>query len=66
MFANLRLFRKSPFYYILKKLYANDSDRDLDKSQRNVFANFLYEYRDIFSEKVVARNCDIVTHSLLI
>lgn len=48
---------------ILKELYENDSE-NLNKPQRDVFANLLYEYKDIFFEKVVAGNCDIVTHAI--
>lgn len=46
---------------ILKELYAKDSV-DLDKSQRDIFASLLNEYEDVFSEKIVAGNCDILTH----
>lgn len=48
---------------ILMELYENDSV-NLNKSQKDIFANLLNEYEDIFSEKIVAGNCDIVTHAI--
>lgn len=54
-------FEKVPS--ILKELYAKDSVV-LNKSQRDVFANLLCEYRDIFFERIVTGNCDILTHTI--
>lgn len=36
----------------------------LNKTQKDVFADFLMEFRDVFSENIVAGNCDIVRHAI--
>lgn len=45
----------------LKKLFEENS-RELDSNQKNVFAEFLNEFQDIFSEDIVAGNCNVVEH----
>lgn len=47
----------------LSELY-EESSGNLDEVQRNVFVNFLNEYKNIFSENVVAGNCGIVSHKI--
>jgi len=32
----------------------------LDESQKEIFANFLQEFCDVFSENIVVGNCDVV------
>lgn len=54
-------FRKAPV--ILKKLFESDS-KNLDNTQRERFANFLDEFQDVFFEKILAGNCDVVEHSI--
>jgi len=36
----------------------------MNVSQRNIFANLLEEFRDVFSERIVAGNCDIMQHEI--
>jgi len=35
---------------------------NLDKTHKNIFADFLCEFEDVFSEDIVAGNCDVVEH----
>jgi len=36
----------------------------VDEEQREQFAKFLNEFQDVFSEKIMARNCKTVEHSI--
>jgi len=53
----LRIFDKVAF---LKELFIKNSS-NLNKTQK-VSANFLCEFHNIFSESIVAENCDVVEH----
>ncbi|KAL6262021.1 hypothetical protein P5V15_007111 [Pogonomyrmex californicus] len=45
----------------LKELFAQNSS-SLNEVQKETFINFLNEFQDIFSENVVAGNCELVEH----
>ena len=45
----------------LKELF-NENSRNLDSSEKEIFADFLREFRDVFSEDIVAGNCNVVEH----
>jgi len=36
----------------------------MDVSQSSIFADLLEEFQDIFSEQIVAGNCDIMQHEI--
>jgi len=36
----------------------------MDVSQRGIFADLLKEFQDVFSEQIVAGNCDIMQHEI--
>lgn len=40
------------------------NSENLDVSQKESFVNFLQKYEDVFSENIVAGNCDIVFHEI--
>ena len=44
---------------ILKNLYEK-SCTNLGEIQKSIFADFLCRFRDVFSQEIVAGNCDIV------
>lgn len=46
---------------VLKELYENNSG-NLNKAEKEVFVDFLDEYCDVFSENIVAGNCNKVEH----
>jgi len=46
---------------ILKELFESDSV-NLEITQRKIFADFLNNFRDVFSENIGVGNCDIVEH----
>jgi len=46
---------------ILKELFV-DNSANLDGIRKNTFADFLCEFQDVFSENIVAGNCNIVEH----
>ncbi|KAL6268019.1 hypothetical protein P5V15_001099 [Pogonomyrmex californicus] len=48
---------------ILKELFAKNSS-NLNDNQKETFADFLIEFQDIFSESIVAKNCDLVEHKI--
>lgn len=47
----------------LKKFYERNSN-ELDDSQKNVFVKFFKEFQNVFSEKIVAGNCDVIQHKI--
>lgn len=47
----------------LKEL-SEESSKNLNFSQKAVFASFLSEFQDVFSEDVVAGNCGLVEHEI--
>ena len=49
------------FSPLLEELLSKNS-KNLSDNQQNVFVEFIREYRDVFSEKIVAGNCDVVRH----
>jgi len=46
---------------ILEKFFI-DNSLNLDETRKNIFADFLCEFEDVFSEDIVAGNCDVVEH----
>lgn len=48
---------------ILKELFKENA-KNLDSSQKRIFADFLSEFQDIFSENIVAGNCEMVEHEI--
>jgi len=49
----------------LKELFERKT-QNLNKEQKERFANFLTEFRDVFSEKITAGNCKVVEHNIKI
>jgi len=47
----------------LKSFYG-ENFFNLNSSQRDIFANFLIEFQDIFSQDLIAGNCGILEHSI--
>ena len=47
----------------LRRIF-EESSRGLEFSQKQMFLNFLNEYSHVFSEKVVAGNCNILSHCI--
>lgn len=47
----------------LKKFYKRNSV-DLNETQKNIFAKFLGEFQDVFSEQIVTENCDVLHHEI--
>jgi len=45
----------------LKKLFEKKT-QDLNKEQKEQLAKFLTEFRDVFSEEIIARNCKAVEY----
>jgi len=45
----------------LKELFETNSG-NLNKTQKNIFANFLREFSDSFSKEIIAGTCDILEH----
>lgn len=48
---------------MLKELFM-ESCGNLDKLQKFNFSNFLQEFENVFSETIVAGNCDVVEHKI--
>ena len=48
---------------VLRELIEKNSENLVD-SQKEVFAGLLNEFQDIFSEEIIAGNCDIICHSI--
>jgi len=46
-----------------RELFERDS-QEMGVSQKSIFADLLEEFQDIFSEQIVAGNCDIVQHEI--
>jgi len=51
---------------ILKNLYNRSCiiETNLDVTQKDIFADFLCQFRDVFSQEIVAGNCDVVYHGI--
>jgi len=49
----------------LKEFFEKET-QDLNEEQKERFANFLTEFRDVFSEEIVAGNCKLVEHIIKI
>lgn len=47
----------------LKELFQKES-QDFSSKQKDIFARFLVDFQDIFSEEIVAGNCDGVAHEI--
>jgi len=47
----------------LKDLFVRESS-DLTEAQKILFAQFLTEVQDLFSEEIVAGNCGVVKHAI--
>ncbi|KAL6258232.1 hypothetical protein P5V15_010161 [Pogonomyrmex californicus] len=47
----------------LKELFAQNSS-SLNETQKETFVNFLNEFQDIFSEDVVAGNCELIENEI--
>jgi len=46
-----------------RELFERDS-QEMDVSQKKIFAELLEEFQDVFSEQIVAGNCDIMQHEI--
>jgi len=46
-----------------RELFERDS-REMNVSQKEIFAELLEEFEDVFSEQIVAGNCDIMKHEI--
>lgn len=49
-----------PFF---KELFERESE-EMKEKQRDLFAQFLNKFQDIFSEEILAGNCKIVEHRI--
>jgi len=49
----------------LKELFEKET-QDLNKEQKERFVNFLTEFRNVFSKKIIAGNCKVVEHIIRI
>jgi len=38
--------------------------QEMDVSQRDIFADFFKEFQDVYSEQIIAGNCDIMQHEI--
>lgn len=47
----------------LKGIHKNNSE-NLDKEQKKIFIDFLREFENVFTENIVAGNCDVVAHGI--
>lgn len=47
----------------LREIFKRESE-DLTEEQKDLFAQFLAEFQDIFSEGIVAGNCNVVEHTI--
>lgn len=47
----------------LRELFERDSE-NLDSSQKEMYAKVLRDYQDVFSEEVIAGNCDLIKHEI--
>jgi len=47
--------------FSLRELFKENS-KSLDEGQREIFVDFLEEFQDVFSNDIIAGNCDIVKH----
>jgi len=46
-----------------RELFERDSQK-MDISQKKIFVELLEEFQDVFSEQIVAGNCDIMQHEI--
>jgi len=46
-----------------RELFERDSQK-MDVSQKKIFAELLEEFQDVFSEQIVAGNCEIMQHEI--
>jgi len=46
-----------------RELFERDS-QEMNVSQRDIFADLLKEFQDVFSEQIVAGNCNIMQHEI--
>lgn len=47
----------------LKELFERES-QELEEKQRELFAQFLNEFQDVFSEEILAGNCKVMEHRI--
>ncbi|KMQ87964.1 krab-a domain-containing protein, partial [Lasius niger] len=53
--------KKVPHFF--RELFKKYSE-NLDSSEKEIFAEFLYEFQDVFSENIVAGNCGLIEHEI--
>lgn len=57
-----RIFEEKVSYFL--QMFFEEKSKSLSSSQKDIFANFLIEFQDVFLENLVAGNCEVLEHTI--
>ncbi|CAL1687614.1 unnamed protein product [Lasius platythorax] len=61
-FSCFGIIKEKVFSFL--KIFFEENSKNLISSQKDIFTDFLIEFQDVFSENLIAGNCEVLEHAI--